>query len=32
MNPIERKGKIQQLFIVEKQKICELAKKVENFN
>jgi hypothetical protein len=32
MNPIEEKGKRQQLSIVEKQKICELAKKVENFN
>jgi hypothetical protein len=29
MNPIEEKRKRQQLSIVDKQKICELAKKVE---
>jgi len=29
MNPIEIKGKRQQLSIVNKQKICELAKKTK---
>jgi hypothetical protein len=32
MNPVEEKGKRQQLSIVNKQKICELTKKVENLN
>jgi hypothetical protein len=31
MNLVEEKRK-RQLFIVDKQKICELAKKIENFN
>jgi hypothetical protein len=31
MNPVEKKRK-RQLFIVQKQEICELAKKAEIFN
>jgi hypothetical protein len=32
MIPIEEKEKKQQFSIVDKQKICELPKKVENLN